>query len=128
MDSKELVEGVTVFKSAKFSFCEGCVEEKMNRKPFKLVGEILSKRKLQYVHSDVCGPIPKESIGGRQYFVMFVDDYSRCCQVYFMKHKSEVLDKFKEFETITTNNSGESIGTLRSDNRGDIFQMSLKPI
>ena len=45
-----------------------------------------------------------------------------------MKHKSEVLDKFKEFEAITTNNSGESIRTLQSDNGGDIFQMSLKPI
>ena len=29
-----------------------------------------------------------------------------------MRHKSEVLDKFKEFEVITTNDSGESIGTL----------------
>ena len=64
MVSKELVEGVTVSKSAKFSFCEGCVEGKMHRKPFKPVGEILSKRKLQCVHSDVCGPMPKESIGG----------------------------------------------------------------
>ena len=34
-------------------------------------------------------------------------------------HKSEVLDKFKEFEAITTNDSGESIGTLRSDNGGE---------
>ena len=38
MVSKELVEGVTVFKSAKFSFCEGYVEGKMHRKPFKPVG------------------------------------------------------------------------------------------
>ena len=119
MVSKELVEGVTVSKSAKFSFCEGCVEGKMHRKPFKPVGEILSKRKLQCVHSDVCGPMPKESIGGQKYFVTFIDDYSRCCQVYFMRHKSEVLDKFKEFEAITTNDSGESTGSLRSDNGGE---------
>ena len=46
-----------------------------------------------------------------------------------MRRKSEVLDKFKEFEAITTNElSGESIGTLRLDNGVNIFQISLKPI
>ena len=41
----------------------------MHRKLFKAVGEILSKEKLQCVHSDVCGLMPKESIKGRKYFV-----------------------------------------------------------
>ena len=31
----------------------------------------------------------------------------------------EVLDKFKEFEAITINDSGESIGNLQSDNGGE---------
>ena len=94
------------------SFCEGCIEGKMHRKPYKPVKEIISKRKLQCVHSDVCGPMPKESIGGRKYFVTFIDDYSRCCQVYLLRHKSEVLEKFKEFEAATTNDNGERIGNL----------------
>ena len=35
------------------------------------------------------------------------------CQVYFMRHsRSEVFNKFKEFEATTTNDSGKSIGTL----------------
>ena len=126
MVNKELAKGVTISKSAKLSFCEGCIEGKMHRKPFKAVREILSKRKLQCVHSDVCGPMPKESIGGKKYFVTFIDDYSRCCQVYFMRHKSEVLDKFKEFEAATTNDSGESIGTLRSDNGGEYLSNELE--
>ena len=33
-----------------------------------------------------------------------------------MKKKSEVFNKFKEFELCTTNECGLSIGTLRSDN------------
>ena len=82
----------------------------MHRTPFKAVGEILSERKLQCVHSDMIGPVPNESIGGQKYLVTLIDDYSRCCQVYFMRHKSEVLDKFKEFEVATT--SDVSIGTL----------------
>ena len=60
-----------------------------------------------------------ESIGGKKYFVTFTDDYSRCCSVYFMKHKSEVLEKFKDFET-TIASSEERIRKLRTDN-GDEY-------
>ena len=111
---------------AELSFCESCVEGKMQRKPIKPVGEIRSKRKLQCVHSDVCGPMPTESIGGRKYFVTFIDDYSRCCTVYFMRHKSEVLDKFKEFEAATTTDSGQKVCTLRSDNGGEYVSQELE--
>ena len=116
---KDVVIGIKIPKAANLSFCEGCVEGKMHRKPFKPVGEIRSTRKLQLVHSDVCGPMHTESIGGRKYFVTFIDDFSRCCAVYFLRHKSEVLEKFKEFEAITTNESGQRIGTLRTDNGGE---------
>lgn len=44
------------------------------------------------------------------------DDYSHCCSVYFMKHKSEVLEKFKDFET---GSSGQRIRKLRTDNGGE---------
>ena len=66
--------------------------------PFQSVG-VCSSRKLQLIHSGVCGPMPVESLGGQRYFVTIIDDYSRCCMVHFMKHKSEVMSKFKEFET-----------------------------
>ncbi|CAB3979999.1 Retrovirus-related Pol poly from transposon TNT 1-94 [Paramuricea clavata] len=63
----------------------------------------------KHVHSDVCGPMQTESFGGARYFVTFTDDYSRCCAVYFMKQKLEVLEKFKEFEDAATNEAGRSI-------------------
>ena len=43
-----------------------------------------------------------ESLGGHKYFVTFTDDYSRYCAVCFMKHRSKVLAKFKEYEAIST--------------------------
>ena len=88
------------------------MEGKRSKTPFKLVGEIRLVRKLQCVHSDVCGPMPTQSIAGNKYFVTFIDDCSRYCKVYFMKNKSEVFNKFKEFESITTNECSCSIGTL----------------
>ena len=130
VESRETVQGINIQKMTELSFCEGCLAGKMCRKPFPAVGEIRSMRKLQLVHSDVCGPMHTHSIGGAKYFVTFIDDYTRCCAVYFMKHKSEVFDKFKEFEATTTNEVGKAIGTLRTDNGGEYlsteFQNYLK--
>lgn len=127
---KNLVNVVDLPSEKDVSFCEACVEGKLSRKPHKPVGEIRSKRKLQLVHSDVCGPMQTESIGGSKYFVTFIDDYSRCCKVYFMKQKSKVICKFKEFEKTFSNECGQKVTKLRMDNGGEYtseeFQEYLK--
>ena len=74
---------------------------------------VCSTRKLQLIHSDVCGPMPTESLGDHKYFVTFTDDHTRCCAVYFMKYRSEVLATFKEYEAISTSDCGLKIGSLR---------------
>ena len=98
------------------SFCKGCTLGKMVTKPFEPVGEARVTRRLQAVHSDVCGPITPKSTGGSKYFVTFTDEYSRATSVYFMTRKSEVLDKFREFEATVVGETGQRIGTLRTDN------------
>ena len=57
---------------------------------------------LEIVHSDVCGPMQENSLGGSRYFVTFIDDKSRFMVVYFMKTKDQVLEKFKEYEAMAT--------------------------
>ena len=116
---KEMATGIKIPKAEYLSFCEGCIDGKIRRSPFKPVGAIRSQRKLELVHSDVCGPMSVESLGGHKYFVTFIDDYSRSCAVYFIKQKAEVFEKFKEFEAAVTNATGSSIGALRSDNGGE---------
>ena len=126
MTNHGLVKGMEIPKSAGLSFCEECVESKMSRKPFKSIGEIRSVRKLQCVHSDVCGPMPTDSIGGKKYFVTFIDDCSRYCKVYFLRNKSEVFDKFKQYEAHAINECGQQIGTLRSDNGGEYMSREFE--
>jgi len=36
----------------------------------------------------------------------FINDFTQCFEVYFMKQKRKVLDKFKQFEAIMINASG----------------------
>lgn len=80
---RNLASGIKLSTTSELSFCEGCVEGKMQRKPFKSLTHKQSKRKLELIHSDVCGPFQAESIGGSRYFLTFIDDYTRCvCPFY----------------------------------------------
>ena len=54
------------------------------------------------------------SIGGAKYFVTFIEDYTRCCSVFFLRHKSKVFNKFKEFEALTSGGEDEMILFLKT--------------
>ncbi len=95
MVDQNFVTGIKLSALTDRSLYEGCIVGKMQHKPFKMVDHKQSSRKLELVHSDVCGPIQIDSIGGNKYFVTFIDDYSHCVSVYFIKHKSEVPRCFK---------------------------------
>ena len=91
------VSGIDLKKVEPRSFCEGCVQGKATRHKPKPLGEIRSTRRLEKVHSDVCGPMQTASISGKKYMVTFVDDYSRSCAVYFMVHRVTPLRCSKSF-------------------------------
>ena len=78
----------------------------MAAKPFEPVAEVQATRRLQAVHSDVCGPITPQSTGRSKNFVTFTDEYSRATSVHFMTRKSEVLEKFCEFEATVVGETG----------------------
>ena len=73
MVSREMVTGVDIPETGKLDFCEACAEGKSHRAPFKPVGEVQSKKRLELVHSDVARPMKAESLGGARYFVTFID-------------------------------------------------------
>ena len=98
---------------------EACAKAKMHRVPVPKASRNRSSRPLQLVHSDVCGPMNVNLIGGSQYVLSFTDDYTKYVTVYFLKNKSEVLSKFQEYESMVTNLTGLKIQTLRSDNGGE---------
>ena len=100
-------------------FCEACTKGKQHRCPYPKSADYRASEPFELVHSDVCGPMPVPSFGGSRYFVTFIDDYSRHTFVYFMKNKSEVLEKFKEFNSYAVNATGKPIKILRSDNGGE---------
>ena len=74
---------------------------------------------LDLVHSDVSGPMSTVSLSGHEYYVSFIDDYSRKTWIYFLKAKGEVFIRFQEFKALVENQTRKKIKVLRSDNRGE---------
>ncbi|KAG8493422.1 hypothetical protein CXB51_010995 [Gossypium anomalum] len=62
---------------------------------------------------DVC---ETQSLNGSRYFILFIDDCSRYCWIYFLKNKSEVASVFWKFKAVVETETGCKLKTLRSDN------------
>ena len=101
------------------SFCDICAANKLNRKPPSSQMALRKSSKLELVYSDVRGPMETTSLGGHRYVVSFIDSYSRFARAYFMKHKSEVLEKFRQFCIDEGVPKTFSSLTLRSDGGGE---------
>lgn len=73
---KQMVKGLPEVEVPE-KVCGGCLISKQSRNSFKSHLPMRSTNVLEVVHSDVCGPFEIPTIGGNQYFVTFVDEYSR---------------------------------------------------
>ena len=110
-----LVEGVSVENATEF-FCEACRFGKLHKLPFRKEKKVTSSKPGEIIHSDVGGPLSINSIGGARYYVLFKDDTTGVRFVYFIRHKSDVYDRFVEFERLLNNKFGRTMQTFRSDN------------
>ena len=105
--------------------CESCLEGKMTKRHFSAKG-YRAIEPLELVHSDVCRPLNVQARGGYEYFITFIDDYSRYGYVYLMRKKSETFGKFKEFLAEVVKQLGKSLKTLRSDRGGEYLDIEFK--
>ncbi|CAB4021584.1 Retrovirus-related Pol poly from transposon TNT 1-94, partial [Paramuricea clavata] len=114
-----LVNGMNYSNGKVSQECEACAQAKMHRIPFPKQSTKKTSRPLELIHSDLCGPMNVDSIGGSKYVLTFTDDHTRYVTVYFLKSKSEVLSKFEEYVTMVENATGLKVQNLRTDNGGE---------
>lgn len=81
---------------------------------------------LERIHIDVCAPFSVASIAKHRYYVIFVDDFSRKCWIFFMQKKSKTYSKFYEFKAPVENDSGKKVKAIRSDNGGEYISDDFK--
>ena len=92
--------------------------EKMIKSLFSRHGERATEL-LGLIYSDVCGLMTTQARGGYSYFITFIDDLSRFGHVYLIKHKFEVFDKFKQYQSMVENQIRHSIKALHSNQGGE---------
>ncbi|KAI3677810.1 hypothetical protein L6452_37080 [Arctium lappa] len=73
----KLIKGLPELKYVKEHLCAACEMGKMKRGPRKPRPEQSTSSPLELLHMDLCGPIRTQSIGGKKYVLVIVDDYSR---------------------------------------------------
>ncbi|RVW52614.1 Retrovirus-related Pol polyprotein from transposon TNT 1-94 [Vitis vinifera] len=101
--------------------CESCQLGKHTRVSFPKRLNNRAKSPFELVHTDVWGPCRTASTLGFQYFVTFIDDYSRCTWLFLMKNRAELFSIFQKFYAEIQTQFNISIRVLRSDNAREYF-------
>jgi histone deacetylase 1/2 len=101
------------FESNKESVCDACQKAKSHQLPYAKSSSF-SSHPLELIYSDVWGHAP-ESVGGKKYYVSFIDDYSKFTWIYLLKFKSEVFEKFHEFQKLVERLFDRKILTIQTD-------------
>jgi transposase InsO family protein len=109
-----MVEGMSNC-SLDFDFCEHFLYGKQNWVRFPSSATRVEEI-LQLVHGDVFRPVSMPSLGKSVYYVSFIDEFSRNTWIYFLKKKSKVFDRFKEFKALVENQTEKIIKVLSTDN------------
>ena len=83
---------------------------------------------LERIHTDVCGHFSVASTEKHRYYVIFVDDYSHICWIFFMQKKSETFSKYCEFKALVKKESRKQVKALWSDNGGEYISCEFKEL
>lgn len=125
MKMKEMVAGMNFTANSDQFSCEICAKCKVHVQPFKNSTH-REKEVLGLVHSDICGPMSVESLGGAKYFVTFTDDCTRHTETITLRNRSDVLEAFKHYKLKAEKQTGKQIKKLRTDNGKEYLSNAFK--
>jgi hypothetical protein len=86
------------FVPSSSSVCDACACAKAHQLPYSLSSST-SSAPSQLIHSDVWGHAI-ESFGRKWYYISFINDHSKITWIYLLRHKSEALKYFLEFQAL----------------------------
>ena len=112
----DLVKGLPQFRNLN-EVCAHCISSKHSRASISS-SSYRALSVLELIHMDICGPISPQKVGGKRYFFLIVDDYSRCMSVALLKEKSKALEQFKRLKLMAEAEKGVKIKCIRSDRGG----------
>jgi hypothetical protein len=93
--------------------CDAYQLAKSHQLPYS-ISSSASKTPLELIFSDVWG-LACDFISKYKYYVSFIDDFSKFTWIYLLKHKSEVFQCFKEFQSLVDHLFDRKIPAVQSD-------------
>nr|GEW73968.1 integrase, catalytic region, zinc finger, CCHC-type, peptidase aspartic, catalytic [Tanacetum cinerariifolium] len=96
---KDLVRGLPRLKFEKDHLCSACQLGKSKKHTHKPKAENTNLEVLNTLHMELCGPMRVQTINGKKYILVIVDDYSRFTWVKFLRSKDETPDIVIKFIT-----------------------------
>lgn len=107
--------------------CDVCLKGKQTRAPFVTNhNKPVANSRLALIHSDVMGPMPTTSLGGKRYVLTFLDDFSRKVFVYPIAKKSDVCKYTIDFIRLVENQCSAKVKVLRTDNGSEYVNAGLE--
>jgi len=100
--------------------CDSCEYAKMTWKPIHKEREAPQAQAFgDEIYTDVWGPSPTFSLGGRCYYVTFTDDCTRFTRLVILQTKDEAFTAYKSFSSWAKTQHGATVKHLRSDRGGE---------
>nr|GFA59935.1 retrovirus-related Pol polyprotein from transposon TNT 1-94 [Tanacetum cinerariifolium] len=94
--------------------------------PCSRVWSSASQEKLYLLHMDLYGPMRVESINGKKYIIVIVDDYSRFTWVKFLRSKDETPDFIIKFLKMIQVRLKVPVRRIRTDNGTEFVNQTLR--
>nr|GEZ50619.1 hypothetical protein [Tanacetum cinerariifolium] len=120
-----LVEGLPKMKFKKDHLFSACEQGKILQKYIKSKMAFALNKPLYLLHMDLCGPMHVESINGKRYVLVVVDDYSRYTWVFFLHSKDEASEVIISFIKKTQVNLQLQVQRVRTDNDTNLKNKTL---
>nr|GFB19897.1 retrovirus-related Pol polyprotein from transposon TNT 1-94 [Tanacetum cinerariifolium] len=112
-------------KFEKDHLCSACEQRKIHQKHHKSKTAFASNKPLYLIHMDLCGPMHVQSINGKRYLLVVVDDYSWYTWVFFLHSKDEASEVIISFIKKTQVNLQLQVQRVRTDNGTEFKNKTL---
>nr|GEY93264.1 hypothetical protein [Tanacetum cinerariifolium] len=117
--------GLPKMKFKKDHLCSAFEQGKIHQKRHKSKTAFASNKPLYLFHMDLYGPIRVESINGKRYVLVVVDDYSWYTWLFFLHLKDEASDVIISFIKKTQVNLQLQVQRVRTDNGTEFKNKTL---